>query len=324
MLHLSNLRKSYGTHEVLRGLDLDVGVGQIMGLVGSNGAGKSTTISIACGLITADAGEVWVGEGAGRVDVRNHRAKAAGLVGLAPQELGVYPMLSVQDNLVALGELAGLRGRGLRNAVGEVVERMGLTAQLDQRADTLSGGQARRLHTGMALLHRPPLLFLDEPTVGADVAARRAILDAVREMASKGTAVVYTTHYLTELEDLDASVAVLHEGRVAVRGPAKRIVDEYASTELTLTTTGARPDLPGWDATATGGGALRWHATPTGSATAELADALGRIGSETSVDHIDVRRASLEAAYLSITGQTFIPESEGADDVALSHSRHFA
>ncbi|PKQ18149.1 MAG: ABC transporter ATP-binding protein, partial [Actinobacteria bacterium HGW-Actinobacteria-8] len=149
MLHLSSLRKSYGTLEVLRGLDLDVGAGQIMGLVGSNGAGKSTAIAIACGLLTADAGEVFVGAGAARVDVRNHRAKAAGLIGLAPQELGVYPMLSVKDNLVALGELAGLRGRGLRNAVGEVLDRMGLTAQLAQRADTLSGGQARRLHTGM-------------------------------------------------------------------------------------------------------------------------------------------------------------------------------
>jgi ABC-2 type transport system ATP-binding protein len=319
MLHLGSLRKNYGTLEVLRGLDLDVGAGQIMGLVGSNGAGKSTTISIACGLITADAGEVFVGEGAARVDVSNHRAKAAGLIGLAPQELGVYPMLSVKDNLVALGELAGLRGRGLRNAVGEVVERMGLTAQLAQRADTLSGGQARRLHTGMALLHRPPLLFLDEPTVGADVAARRAILEAVREMASNGTAVVYTTHYLTELEDLDASVAVLHEGAIAVQGPVKRIVDEYASTELTLTTTGARPDLPGWKADPISDRGLRWRANSTRSATAELADALGRIGPDTGVDDIDVRRASLEAAYLSITGQTFIPVSEGADDVALTH-----
>jgi ABC-2 type transport system ATP-binding protein len=319
MLHLSGLRKSYGTLEVLRGLDVDVAAGQIMGLVGSNGAGKSTTISIACGLITADAGEVIVGEGADRVDVRNHRSKAAGLIGLAPQELGVYPMLSVKDNLVALGELAGLRGRDLSHAVGEVVERMGLTAQRGQRADTLSGGQARRLHTGMALLHRPPLLFLDEPTVGADVAARRAILDAVRELANKGTAVVYTTHYLTELEDLDASVAVLHEGTIAVQGPVRRIVDDHASTELLLTTTGARPDLPGWEAAPAPGMGLRWRATSTRSATAELADALGRIGPDTSVDDIDVRRASLESAYLSITGQTFTPESEGADDVALTH-----
>ena len=324
MLLIDNLRKDYGEHHVLRRLDLEVRAGQIMGLVGSNGAGKSTAISIACGLITADAGDVFVGAGSERIDVRRHAAQAARLIGLAPQELGVYPMLSVKGNLVALGELAGLRGRVLRDSVAEVAERMGLTAQLAQRADTLSGGQARRLHTGMALLHRPPLLFLDEPTVGADVAARRAILEAVSEMANEGAAVVYTTHYLTELESLGADVAVLHGGVVAAQGPVASIVEKYASTEIALTTTGTRPDLPGWEPSPTADGGVRWRATPSGSASALLADALGRIGPDTSVDDIDVRRASLEAAFVSITGRPFEsdegkPHPTGVNDVPLAH-----
>lgn len=324
MLHIDQLRKSYGAHEVLRGLSLDVRAGQIMGLVGSNGAGKSTTISIACGLITADGGDVLVGEGREAVEVRRDRAKAAGLIGLAPQDLGVYPMLSVKANLVSLGELAGLRGTGLQHAVSDVAERMGLADIMDQRADTLSGGQARRLHTGMALLHRPPLLFLDEPTVGADVATRRAILDAVREMAAQGTAVVYTTHYLTELEDLEADIAVLHEGRVVVEGSVARLVEDYARTEVAVTTAGALPDLPGWDAAPAGDGAVRWSASPVGPATAALADALGRIGPGTVVEDIDVRRASLEVAFVSITGRSFAPETasdsvEGAGRVAVTH-----
>jgi len=104
-----------------------------------------------------------------------------------------------------------------------------------------------------------------------------------------------------------------------VQGPVRRVVDDYATTELTLATTGARPDLPGWASTPMADGGLTWRATPTGSATAELANALGRIGPDTSVDDIDVRRASLETAYLAITGRTFVPDSEGADDVALAH-----
>lgn len=324
MLHIDQLRKSYGTHEVLRGLSLDVHAGQIMGLVGSNGAGKSTMISIACGLITADGGDVFVGEGRAAVDVRRDRAKAAGLIGLAPQDLGVYPMLSVKANLVALGELTGLRGKRLRDAVSEVAGRMGLADLMSQRADTLSGGQARRLHTGMALLHRPPLLFLDEPTVGADVTARRAILDAVREIAARGTAVVYTTHYLTELEDLDADIAVLHEGRIAVQGPVGRLVEDYAHTEVAVTTSGVQPDWPGWEATPTDDGAVRWNARPTGSAWATLADALGRIGPGTVVHDIDVAHASLEAAFVSITGSALAPatqtaSTEGDDRVAVAH-----
>ncbi len=324
MLHIHNLRKSFGEKQVLRGLNLDVGAGQVMGLVGSNGAGKSTMISIACGLITADAGEVLLGNAPHRVDVQRERGKAAGLIGLAPQELGVYPMLSVKSNLVALGELAGLRGRVLRESVSDVAERMGLAAQMGQRADTLSGGQARRLHTGMALLHRPPLVFLDEPTVGADVAARRAILDAVRDMAREGTAVVYTTHYLTELEDLEADVAVLHEGEIVVEAPVAQLIEDHARTAVSIITSGARPDLPGWEASAAAEGALRWSAAPAGSATAALADALGRIGAGTVVADIDVRRASLESAFVAITGRTFAPETdrtttEGVDDVALTH-----
>jgi ABC-2 type transport system ATP-binding protein len=325
MLHLGNLRKSYGSNEVLRGLDLDVDAGQIMGLVGSNGAGKSTLISIACGLIAADAGDVFVGEGPGRVDVSRHRARAAGLIGLAPQDLGVYPMLSVKANLTALGELSGLRGKVLKAAVGDVAERMGLADHLGQRADTLSGGQARRLHTGMALLHRPPLLFLDEPTVGADVTARRAILDAVQDMAREGTAVVYTTHYLTELEDLEADIAVLHQGQIVAQAPVGQLIEDHAHTEVSLTTTGARPDLPGWEGSAQSDGALRWNASPLGSATAALADALARIGTDTVVEDIDVRRASLESAFVAITGRTFTPETdpnaatEGTNNVALTH-----
>ncbi|HEY0117324.1 MAG TPA: ABC transporter ATP-binding protein [Cellulomonas sp.] len=228
MLHVEGLVKAYGDHLVLDGVDLDVARGQVLGLVGANGAGKTTLISIVAGLRRPDAGTVHV---AG-VDAVAHRAAAARHVGLAPQELGIYPTLTARANLRTFAELAGLRPRAAKVRAEEVAELLGLAHCLDQRADTLSGGQKRRLHTGMAVLHRPDLLFLDEPTVGADVQSRAGILDLVRDMAAAGTAVVYTTHYLTELEQLEADIAVLDAGRIVAAAPVRELVERWGTESV--------------------------------------------------------------------------------------------
>jgi len=327
MLLIEDVHKSFGARAVLRGVDLTVPAGRIVGLVGSNGAGKTTLISIATGLITASRGRALVGEGdAADVDVAADRRLASGLIGLAPQDLGIYPMLSVEQNLVTFAELAGLRRKAARAQVERVVEALDLVPQLRQRADTLSGGQARRLHTGMALMHRPAVLFLDEPTVGADVAARHAILAVVREIASQGTAVVYTTHYLTELEDLGAHVAILHEGRIATQGTVADLVHANASPSIGIVTSGERPELPGWIATplvaeSPPAGALRWEASAsalTADTAAVLADALSRLGTGTTLEGVDVAPASLESAFLAITGHHLAADAttpEEAKDV---------
>jgi ABC-2 type transport system ATP-binding protein len=233
MLEITGVTKAYGRNEVLRGVDLHVPAGRITGLLGANGAGKSTLISIAAGLVRPDAGRVML---AG-IDVRKDRRRAARQLGLAPQDLGVYPTLTVLENLVFAARIAGVRTGRTRARSREVAEQFGLVPQLDQRADQLSGGQKRRLHTAMALLHRPAVLFLDEPTVGADVPSRAGILAAVRAVAAEGTAVVYTTHYLTELESLDAHIAVLHGGHIVVDAPLETALSRYATT-VTITRTG--------------------------------------------------------------------------------------
>ena len=208
MLEITGLRKAYGDHEVLRGVDLEASAGEIVGLLGPNGAGKTTLVSIVAGLRRADAGTVTV-DG---IDALAHPERAREVLGLAPQELGIYPVLSVERNLRFFAELSGLTGRRLRERVIEVADALDLTKLLGQRASTLSGGQKRRLHTAMALVHEPKVLFLDEPTVGADVRTRNRILQVVRLRAEAGCAVVYTSHYLTEIEDLAATVAVLEAG----------------------------------------------------------------------------------------------------------------
>src|SRR5205085_662314 len=154
MLGVQGLCKSYGDVVALDGVDLDIAAGEICGLLGPNGAGKTTLVSIVAGLRDADAGGVVVNG----VDALANSASARRFIGLAPQELGIYPTVRVRDNLVCFGELAGLRGRVLADRIGEIGEILELTALLDRPARTLSGGEKRRLHTAMAMMHHPPLL----------------------------------------------------------------------------------------------------------------------------------------------------------------------
>ena len=241
-LDVREIRKSYGTHEVLRGVDLRVEPGQILGLLGRNGAGKSTLITILCGLRRADSGTA---------SICGHRpasADAARLIGYAPQELGIYPDLSVAQNLAAFGELHGLGRREAASRADEVMELLGLSEKRGQRASHLSGGQQRRLHAGMAIMHRPRLVFMDEPTVGADVEARSQILRAVRQLADEGAAVVYTSHYLAEFEELGSDIAILNEGRVVARGTLEEIIAGHGRAEVTLEFDRRVPMIDGWSA----------------------------------------------------------------------------
>ena len=241
-LDARGIHKSYGTHEVLRGVDLRVEPGQVLGLLGRNGAGKSTLITILCGLRRADSGTA---------SICGHHpasAEAARSIGYAPQELGIYPDLSVAQNLAAFGELHGLGRRESASRAGEVMDLLGLTEKRGQRASHLSGGQQRRLHAGMAIMHRPRLVFMDEPTVGADVEARSQILRAVRQLADDGAAVVYTSHYLAEFEELGSDIAILNEGCIVASGTLEEIVSHHARAEVTLEFDRPIPSIDGWSA----------------------------------------------------------------------------
>ncbi|MBE1585430.1 ATP-binding cassette domain-containing protein [Nonomuraea angiospora] len=202
LVEAAGLVKRYGDVAALDGFDLRVEPGEIVGLVGHNGAGKTTFFEIAAGLTRPDAG---------RVAVR-------GEVGMAPQWLALYPSVTVRETLRLFGGLAGLRRRALAAAVDAVAEELALTGVLDRRVSVLSGGQQRRAQAATALLPDPDVLLLDEPTAGADPETRTALLAAVRRRADGGAAVVYCTHYLPELTELKATIAVARSGRVIARG----------------------------------------------------------------------------------------------------------
>ena len=293
MLTITGLRKSYGKLRVLEGVDLHVAPGEVCGLIGPNGAGKTTLVSIVTGLRDADAGSIQV---AGMDAAANRRA-IRGMVGCAPQELGLYPTISVRANMEFFGRWNGVRGRRLAARVADVAEALDLTSLLGRRAGDLSGGQKRRLHTALAMLHAPRLLFLDEPTVGADVAARMRLLEAVKSIAADGCAVVYATHYLAEIETLGASVAVLEAGRIRERGPLAEVVARHGQARAELEFSGDAPHLDGWERQ----GSRLWAMTPdpasaTAAAISKLNGEAGRLRS------VRIVPASLESAYLAITG----------------------
>ncbi|MBN2177390.1 MAG: ABC transporter ATP-binding protein [Demequinaceae bacterium] len=321
MLEIIDLKKSYGEKPVLRGVNLKVEPGEILGLIGSNGAGKTTIISIAAGLRTCDSGQVHIGSGReSEWDVVSEPRRAAGLIGLAPQDLGVYPMLTAEQNLMVFGELAGLGARAARARAHEVAEGLGLAGELAQTASTLSGGQARRLHTGMALMHRPSVLFLDEPTVGADVAARRAILGVVRSLAEAGAAIVYTTHYLTEVVDLGAHVAILEGGRIVLRDSVQALLSSHARPTVAVVTDGAPADLPGWVVVPDGPGGVQDRWSPSEglldlhTPTELVAGALARLPRGTRLVGIEISPPTLESAFLDVTGRAIAFDDNARED----------
>jgi|SRR5690625_4597576 len=295
----TGIDKAFGSHQVLSGASLRVEAGEVVGLLGPNGAGKTTFISIATGALAADRGQVCV-DG---VDVATDRRAAARHLGTAPQELGVYPMLTVRENVVGMARIHGLVGRRARARSEAVVEALGLTACAGTRAEHLSGGQRRRLHTAMALVHEPAVVFLDEPTVGADIESRHQIVRHVRNLADAGAAVVYTTHYVHELELLGARLAVLADGRIQDHGAVQDAIDSWGGTRVRVRLdsrvgkNGAVPVPAAWERSGPWLVSTCAH-LPPGRALAAGLQQLGDLAAD--VVEVDVQRPSLEQAYLRI------------------------
>jgi ABC-2 type transport system ATP-binding protein len=212
VLEVIGVSKSYGSRTALRDVSFSVGAGEIVALLGRNGAGKTTLVSIVAGLRHADQGTVVVG----------------GPIGLAPQETGIYPTLTCRQNLRFFARWTGVPGRRIPEMIERLAEGLELTDLLDRQARQLSGGEQRRLHTAIALVGDPALVLLDEPTVGADVQTRGRLVEFVRSLAAAGTAVVYSTHYLAEVESLGASLVVLDGGVVVARGSIEEIKGLHA------------------------------------------------------------------------------------------------
>jgi ABC-2 type transport system ATP-binding protein len=310
VLEVTEVSKSYGTRRALQEVDLTVAPGQVVGLLGPNGAGKTTLLSIIAGLLPADAGTVRVnGSDVGRDPLRAQRS-----LGFAPQTTGLYEPLTVEENLRFFGELAGLRRRQLDRRVTEVCEGLLLGGLRSRKCQHLSGGEKRRVHTAIALISQPPLLMLDEPTVGADIETRIALLELVQDLAAAGTGVLYTTHYLPEVEVLDAAVVLVNEGRVIARGSVDQLIDEHGTGELELQFRGPAPLLDVDGLSVQRDGDRLFVSTPSPAPIA--AQILQNLDSDINrLDGVSILRPSLESVFLNLTGHPF-RESEDRHDAA--------
>jgi len=228
LLSVQGLSKSFGTLRAVDNVSFAVHAGELYGLLGPNGAGKTTTLSIIAGLLRPDAGEV-IMDG---VRLKDDPPRARRYLGVVPQELAIYEELSARENLEFWGRLAGLSAREARIRAAELLEALALADRAREPVKTFSGGMKRRVNLGCALLHRPRLLLLDEPTVGIDPQARASLLGFVRGLQRDGTAILYTTHYLEEAETLCQRIGILDHGRLLAEGTLEQLQQRLGGDRL--------------------------------------------------------------------------------------------
>ena len=232
-LTASNLRKSFGGLQAVDGVSFGIGKQEIFGLLGPNGAGKTTTIRMLSTVLAPDEGDVVIG---GHSVARESDAVRR-LVGVCPQELALYPELSATDNLVFFGRMAGMSGREAKTAAAEHLESVGLTERARDKVDKFSGGMKRRVNLAVALMSRPRLLFLDEPTVGIDPQSRSHIFDTVEGLRDDGMTVLYTTHYMEEADRLCDRLGIMDNGQLIRLGSPRELKAEIGDPEeVTLET----------------------------------------------------------------------------------------
>ena len=306
LLNVSQLSKSYGGRRAVDGVSFQVRQGQTVGLIGPNGAGKSTTVSMICGLLRADSGSVEL-DG---VAIAQGQNDAKRKIGLVPQELALYEDLSALENLKLFGALYGLSGALLKERCAQALQLVMLADRAGDKPATFSGGMKRRLNIAAALLHEPQLLILDEPTVGVDPQSRNAIFDTLERLKAEGRALIYTSHYMEEVERLADHIVIIDHGKVlADESPAElyRRLPAQAALRAELAQPLAEPLLAGLR-TQTGVSGVRMDGLALDIAlgdSVQAAPVLAWLDAQgCKPQHFATARTNLEDIFLNLTGRT--------------------
>ena len=222
MIKIHQLSKKYKGADQFSVVDLDLTVNEreIFGLLGPNGAGKTTLISILCSLIKPTSGSFSIND----LTFKENKNTLKQLIGIVPQEYALYPTLTAKENLSYFGSMYGLKGAVLQNSIKEHLETLGLTRFANKKVQTFSGGMKRRVNLIASILHRPKVLFLDEPTVGVDVQSKNVIIEHLRKLNTEGTTIIYTSHHLNEAENFCSRVAIIDEGKIIIQGVPKDLI----------------------------------------------------------------------------------------------------
>jgi ABC-2 type transport system ATP-binding protein len=302
ILTVSNARKSYRSVHALQGASLDLRKGELLALLGPNGAGKTTLIRAIAGRVRLDGGEIRV------FDQRVEAGRTPAALGIVPQELAVYPLLSARENLDAFGRLQGLTGAELMKRIDWALERTGLADRSKEPVTPFSGGMRRRLNIACGILHHPRIVLLDEPTVGVDPQSRDRIYEMLGELLSDGVSLLLTTHHLEEAEARCSRTVIIDHGRVIASGTLAELVDQTVGRHRLVT---LRLDAP-LDLSASSIGApidldpseprvVRARMTDVASGLPPLLERLRAAGR--TVDDVDVRGPSLQAVFIHLTGR---------------------
>ena len=307
ILTVQNIVKQYGDFTAVKGISFDIEEGEIFSLLGPNGAGKTTTISMLSTLYTPTSGDATIG---GHSVTKDPMA-VRGVIGVVPQDLALYEDLTARENLIFWGQMYNLSGKSLNSRVDEVLEQIDLTDKAKDRVKTYSGGMKRRVNIGVGLLHKPKVLFMDEPTVGIDPQSRRAILDTVKDLNKQGMTLLYTTHYMEEAEELSNRVGIIDHGELIAIGSQKELTQQVGQSETLILHINENDDpqalIPSFkgikdvlEANVIG--------TEISIITPSAKDVLASVVSKANergikIRSIDIREPNLEAVFLHLTGR---------------------
>jgi ABC-2 type transport system ATP-binding protein len=304
-IEVKSLCKSFGDLQAVAGAEFQVRRGEIFSLLGPNGAGKTTTISMLSTLLKPDSGDALIMGHSLHDDPMGVKS----VLGVVPQEIALYEDLSARENLVFWGKMYGLRGSALKKRVDEVLEVIGLVDRQKGRLGKFSGGMKRRVNIGVALLHKPQVIYMDEPTVGIDPQTRRSILDSVVALKNEGMTVLYTTHYMEEAQELSDHIAIMDHGKLIAMGTNSelvKIVGEMDRISLTINTESQRV-LESWKAikgvqkVSAENGSLTLLGADSNLVLPGIFEAASACG--VRITSVDIQEPNLEAVFLHLTGR---------------------
>ncbi|WP_275440131.1 ABC transporter ATP-binding protein [Paenibacillus sp. ACRRY] len=306
ILEMEHVVKRYGSKLSVDHLNLSVERGEIFGLLGPNGAGKSTTISMIAGLLSMDQGEIRLNG----ISVKERPLEVKRKIGLVPQDLALYEAMTAAENVTFFARLYGLRGKLLKERVQESLEFVGLQDKAKDAPSTFSGGMKRRLNIACAIMHRPDLIIMDEPTVGIDPQSRNHILESVRTLNKMGSTIIYTSHYMEEVAAISNRVAIMDQGHIIACGTEAELRERVASEEkIVLSASGIGPGAveelrlhPRVREVEVAGDTLT---ITLPSAQQDLQDILFICSKhEIAIQSLQVEEPDLETLFLNLTGRT--------------------
>jgi ABC-2 type transport system ATP-binding protein len=304
-IEVKDLHKTFGETKAVDGVSFSVEKGEIFSLLGPNGAGKTTTISMLSCLLHPDDGDAVVLSHSVRKDPMGVKS----VLGVVPQEIALYEDLSARENLTFWGKMYGLRGAALKARVDEVLEVIGLTDRAKDYIKKYSGGMKRRVNIGIALLHKPQVIYMDEPTAGIDPQSRRSILDSVLKLKNEGTTVLYTTHYMEEAQELSDHIAIMDHGKLIANGTHEELVKIVGAMDritVTINTESARvmeawKTVKGVKQVTAEDGTLTILADDSNRVLPRLFETAANTG--VRITSVAIQEPNLETVFLHLTGR---------------------